>query len=86
MEKTPFILHEKFCSDNNEQRKEHFQKEFERYIVDSLSDTAPSKSCAGFGILEFEGENAVCCAWTIVHKKKGANHESSNLLPPEQRR
>ena len=34
MEKTPFILHEKFCSDNNEQRKEHFQKKFERYIVD----------------------------------------------------
>ena len=32
------------------------------------------------------GENAVCCAWTIVHKKKGANHESGNLLPPEQRR
>ena len=32
MEKTPFILHEKFCSDNNEQRKEHFQKEFERYV------------------------------------------------------
>ena len=46
MEKTPFILHEKFRSDNNEQRKEHFQKEFERYIVDELSDTAPSKSCA----------------------------------------
>ena len=34
MEKTPFILHEKFRSDNNEQRKEHFQKKFERYIVD----------------------------------------------------
>ena len=32
------------------------------------------------------GENAVCFAWTIVHKKKGANHESGNLLPPEQRR
>jgi len=46
MKKTPFILHEKFRSDNNEQRKEHFQKEFERYIVDELSDTAPSKSCA----------------------------------------
>ena len=46
MEKTPFILHEKFCSDNNEQRKEHFQKEFERYIVDELSNAAPSKSCA----------------------------------------
>ena len=46
MKKTPFILHEKFRSDNNEQRKEHFQKEFERYIVDELSKTALSKSCA----------------------------------------
>ena len=46
MEKTSFILHEKFRSDNNEQRKEHFQKKFERYIVDELSNTAPSKSCA----------------------------------------
>ena len=36
MEKTPFILHEKFRSDNNEQRKEDFQKEFERYIIDGL--------------------------------------------------
>ena len=27
MKKTPFILHEKFRSDNNEQRKERFQKE-----------------------------------------------------------
>ena len=46
MEKTPFILHEKFCSDNNEQRKEQFQKRFEQYIVDALSNTVPSKSCA----------------------------------------
>ena len=46
MGKTPFILHEKFRSDNNEQRKEHFQKKFERYIVDELSDAVPSKSCA----------------------------------------
>ena len=46
MEKTPFILHEKFRSDNNEQRKERFQKKFERYIVDELSNTALSKSCA----------------------------------------
>ena len=45
MEKNPFILHEKFRSDNNEQRKEHFQKEFERYIVDEMSDTVHSKSC-----------------------------------------
>ena len=34
MEKTPFILHEKFRSDNHEQRK------------DALSNTVPSKSCA----------------------------------------
>ena len=46
MEKTPFILYEKFRSDNNEQRKEHFQKKFERYIADELSDAVPSKSCA----------------------------------------
>ena len=46
MEKTPFILNEKFRSDNNEQRKEHFQKKFERYIVDELSNAVSSKSCA----------------------------------------
>ena len=46
MKKTPFILHEKFRSDNNEQRKEQFQKEFERYIVDSLSNAVPSRACA----------------------------------------
>jgi hypothetical protein len=46
MEKTPFILNEKFRSDNNEQRKEHFQKKFERYIVNELSNTVSSKSCA----------------------------------------
>ena len=45
MEKTPFILHEKFRSDNNEQRKEHFQKKFERYIVDRLSAADSSKTC-----------------------------------------
>ena len=45
MKKTPFILHEKFRSDNNEQRKEQFQKRFEQYIVDELSNTVPSKSC-----------------------------------------
>ena len=46
MEKTPFIVHEKFRSDNNEQRKEHFQKKFERYIVDKLPNAVLSKSCA----------------------------------------
>ena len=45
MKKTPFILHEKFRSDNNEQRKERFQKEFERYIVDSLSNAVSSRAC-----------------------------------------
>ena len=46
MKKTPFVLHEKFRSDNNEQRKEQFQKEFERYIVDSLSHAVSSRDCA----------------------------------------
>ena len=46
MKKTPFILHEKFRSDNNEQRKEDFQKEFERYIIDGLLNALPSRSCA----------------------------------------
>jgi len=46
MKKTPFILHEKFRSDNNEQRKEDFQKEFERYIIDGLLNAVPSRACA----------------------------------------
>ena len=45
MEKTSFILHEKFNSAINQQRKERFQQEFERYIVDSLSAADPSKVC-----------------------------------------
>lgn len=45
MKKTPFILHEKFRSDNNEQRKEDFQKEFERYIIDRLLNSVPSRAC-----------------------------------------
>jgi hypothetical protein len=45
MKKTPFILHEKFRSDNNEQRKERFQKEFERYIIDGLLNGVPSRAC-----------------------------------------
>ena len=45
MEKTHFILHEKFRSDNNEQRKEQFQKEFERYIIDRLLNAVPSRAC-----------------------------------------
>ena len=45
MAKTSFILHEKFHSETNQQRQERFQKEFERYIVDRLSDADPSKAC-----------------------------------------
>ena len=45
MEKTPFILHEKFYSAINQQRKERFQQEFERYIVDRLSAADSSKTC-----------------------------------------
>ena len=46
MKKTPFILHEKFRSDNNEQRKERFQKEFERYIIDGLLNQDPAPDAA----------------------------------------
>ena len=45
MEKTSFILHEKFHSETNQQRKERFQQEFERYIIDRLSAADPSKAC-----------------------------------------
>mgnify|MGYP000018008590 FL=1 len=45
MEKTSFILHEKFYSAINQQRKEHFQQEFERYIVDRLTAADPLKAC-----------------------------------------
>ena len=45
MEKTSFILYEKFQSEANQQRKECFQKEFERYIVDKLSAADPAKAC-----------------------------------------
>ena len=45
MEKSPFILQEKFRSENNERRKEHFQSEFERYIVATLSCEHPKKPC-----------------------------------------
>ena len=44
MEKTSFILHEKFHSETNQQRQERFQKEFERYIVDGLSAADPAKT------------------------------------------
>ena len=45
MKKTPFILYEKFRSDNNEQRKEDFQKEFERYVIDGLLNGVSSRAC-----------------------------------------
>ena len=45
MEKTSFILHEKFHSETNQQRKERFEREFERYIVDMLSTADPAKAC-----------------------------------------
>lgn len=45
MEKTSFILHEKFHSETDQQRKECFQKAFERYIADNLSAADPSKAC-----------------------------------------
>lgn len=45
MEKTSFILYEKFRSETNQQRKERFEQEFERYIVDRLSAADPAKTC-----------------------------------------
>ena len=45
MKKTLFILHEKFRSETSQQRrKEQFQKEFERYILDRLSTADPSEA------------------------------------------
>ena len=45
MEKTSFILYEKFQSETNQQRKERFRKAFERYIVDKLPAADPAKAC-----------------------------------------
>ena len=45
MERTSFILYEKFCSETNQQRKEHFEQELKRYIVDMLSAADLSKAC-----------------------------------------
>ncbi len=45
MAKTSFILYEKFRSETNQQRKERFEQEFERYIVDMLSAADLSKAC-----------------------------------------
>ena len=46
MENTPFVLNEKFRSENDSQKKERFQKEFERYIADKLSASALLTSVA----------------------------------------
>ena len=45
MAKTSFILHEKFHSETNQQRKERFEQELERYIVDMLSAADLSTAC-----------------------------------------
>ena len=45
MEKTSFILHEKFRSETNQQRKERFEQELKRYIADMLSTADLSKAC-----------------------------------------
>lgn len=44
MEKTSFILYEKFRSETNQQRKERFEQALERYIVDMLSAGDLSKA------------------------------------------
>ena len=44
MEKTVFVLHEKFCAENEERRKEVFRREFTRYILDTLAADA-AKPC-----------------------------------------
>ena len=41
MEKTAFILYEKFCFDSEEQRREQFKKAFERYLTDALQNDTP---------------------------------------------
>ena len=45
MEKASFILYEKFRSETNQQRKERFEQELERYIVDRLTTVDLSKAC-----------------------------------------
>lgn len=44
MEQSGLTLHEVFRSQSEEQRKECFQKEFERYIVDSIEKAPPEPS------------------------------------------
>ena len=46
MEKTPFILYEKFCSESGEQRREQFKKAFERYLTDALQSDPPMQDGA----------------------------------------
>lgn len=41
MNSSRFILHETFQSQTDEQRKERFQQEFERYLLGALASTNP---------------------------------------------
>lgn len=45
MEEFGFILEETFCSQGEEQRKKQFQKEFERYAVDSVLRMPAEMAC-----------------------------------------
>lgn len=42
MNSSHFILHETFQSQTDEQRKERFQQEFERYLLGALASTDPA--------------------------------------------
>lgn len=42
MNSSRFILHETFQSQTDEQRKERFQQEFERYLLGALASTDPT--------------------------------------------
>lgn len=45
MEQSGFVLQEQFCSQTEERRRESFQKEFERYIADSIFAVSSEKLC-----------------------------------------
>ena len=67
----------KISSDNNEQRKEDFKRNLERYIIDGLLNAVLQE--LHLMSLNLKERDALCCAWMLVF-------ESGNLLPPEQRR
>lgn len=46
MNSSRFILHETFQSQTDEQRKERFQQEFERYLLGALASTDPTPTHA----------------------------------------